>query len=106
MEATDIIRFFLHDKIAAKKWKRYAEREHDGIITYQYVSTNSDEYGFDIVWDESHGNMWFNIWSPTSAIRIFKEDIRGLRSFDYNVWIDIGEYSCILLAYGHRGDEL
>ena len=46
MEATDIIRFFLHDKIAAKKWKRYAEREHNGIITYHYVSTNSDMYGF------------------------------------------------------------
>ena len=107
MEATDIIRFFLHDKIAAKKWKRYAEREHYGIITYQYVSTNSDEYGFDIVLHEIHGNMWFSIWSPTSAITLFKEDIRELRSHDYNLWIEFGGHSFILLAYGpYRGDEL
>ena len=106
MEATDIIMFFLHDDIAAKKWKRYAEREHDGIITYQYVSTNSDKYGFDIVWHKDLGNMWFSIWSPTSSITIFKEDIRELRSRDYNLWIEFGECSYILLAYGHKGDEL
>lgn len=106
MEATDIIRFFLHDKIAAKKWKRYAEREHDGITAYQYVSTNSDEYGFDIVWHKDHGNMWFSIRSPTSSIAIFKEDIRELRSRDYNLWIEFGDISYILLAYGQKGDEL
>ena len=104
MEATEVIRFFLHDKIAAKMWKR-TEREHDGIITYQFVSRNYRDYHFEIICNESYENMWISHWSGGIALTIFSRDITKLRSFDHHLWIDFGESSYILIAYGHKEDE-
>lgn len=103
MEATEIIRFFLHDKIAAKMWKR-TESEQDGIITYKFVSKNSRDYHFEIVCNKSYGIMIFSIWYNPSRITISCGDINRLRSFEHNLWIDFGESSYILIAYGHKGD--
>ena len=105
MEATEIIRFFLHDKIAAKLWKR-TEREQDGIITYQFVSKNSRDYNFEIICTVSYKYMWINHWSGSIALKIFSRDINRLRSFEHNLWIDFGESSYVLIAYGHKRSDL
>jgi len=105
MEATEIIRFFLHDKIAAKMWKR-TEREQDGIITYQFVSKNSRDYNFEIICTESYKYMWFNHWSGSIALKISSSDITRIRSFAHHLWIDFGESSYILIAYGHKRSDL
>ena len=104
MEATEIIRFFLHDKIAAKMWKR-TEREQDGIITYYFVSKNSRDYNFEIICTKSYKYMWFSLWSGSIPLRIFSNDITRIRSFDHHLWIDFGESSYVLIAYGCKGDE-
>ena len=105
MESLDVINHFLHDKFAAKMWKR-TRRELVGIITYQYVSSNSQDYHFEIVCNESYKHMWINYWSGGIALKIFSKDITKLRSFDHHLWVDISDSSYVLIAYGHKRSDL
>ena len=41
MEPLDIINYFLHDKLAAKMWKRTLDHVNGDIHTYIYSSVNN-----------------------------------------------------------------
>ena len=104
MESLDILNYFLHDKIAAKMWKRTTYYSNDCLTSFIYTSVMDDTRTFRIVWSPSADDVWISD-EPTGSGKfatIFSEDISNIRSTDLALTFSIGLYSNMSILYGHR----
>ena len=104
MESLDVINQFLHDKYAAKMWKRTANFSRDGLISYIYTSVRDDTRKFKLVWKPSTGDVWVSDFLDElgTHITIFSEDISSILSTRYSLTFYFGTYSSISILYGIR----
>ena len=104
MESLDVINFFLHDKIAAKMWKRTVKYSRDGLISYIYTSVRDDTRKFRLVWEPSTGNLWISDYLDgySGYIIIFSEDISRILSTRYSLTFYFGINSSVSILYGIR----
>ena len=104
MESLDILNYFLHDKIAAKMWKRTLDHVNDNLMVYEYLSTNDKTRTFELIWCPSNGNLWISECQSGKgkSFTIFCEDISSIYSGKYALTFNIGLYSNMSILYGHR----
>ena len=104
MESLDILNYFLHDKVAAKMWKRTTYYSKDGLTSFIYTSVMDDTRTFRIVWSPSTDDVWISdyIHEVGKTITIFSEDISDIHSTKYSVTFSIGLYSNMSILYGNR----
>ena len=107
MESLDVINYFLHNKIAAKMWKRTAKYSRDGLISYVYTSVRDDTRKFRLVWSPSTGDLWVSDYLDGFGrdITIFSEDISSIFSTRYSLTFYFGIYSSVSILYGHKECE-
>ena len=104
MESLDILNYFLHDKVAAKMWKRTTHYSSDGLTSFIYTSVMDDTRTFRIIWSPSTDDVWISD-EPTGSGRfttIFSEDISNIRSTNLALTFNIGLYCYMSVYYGHR----
>ena len=104
MESLDILNYFLHDKVAAKMWKRTTRYSEAGLTSFIYTSVMDDTRTFGLVWSHAKDDVWISD-NPTCSGKfatIFSEDISNIRSTDLALTFNIGLYSDMSIFYGHR----
>ena len=104
MESLDILNYFLHDKVAAKMWKRTTHYSEDDLISFIYTSVMDDTRSFRMVWGQIHDDVWISdyIHGVGKTITVFSEDISDIHSTEYSVIFSIGLYSSMSILYGNR----
>jgi len=105
MEATDIINFFLHDKIAAKTWKRTLDHVNEDIHSYVYSSVKNPDYNFKLVHCWERDQCWIDYYGDGRFTTIHKQDITGLKSYGRALMISIGEYSYLDVLCGNEEEN-
>ena len=104
MESLDILNYFLHDKVAAKMWRRTTYYSNHAITSYIYTSVMDDTRTFRLVWCHDEDDVWISD-NPTGSGKftaIFSEDISKIHSSELSLTFSIGLYSNMSILYGHR----
>ena len=101
MESLDVINYFLHNKIAAKMWKRTTKYSRNGSICYIYTSVRDDKRKFKLVWIPSRDYVCISDYLDGYGryVDIFSEDISRILSTQYSLIFYIGVRSSVSILY-------
>ena len=101
MESLDVINYFLHNKIAAKMWKRTVKYSRNGSICYIYTSVRDDTRKFKLVWIPSRDYVCICDYLDGHGryVDLFSEDISRILSTQYSLIFYIGIQSSVSILY-------
>ena len=99
MDGIDIIRFFLHDKIAANMWKRTISFESPGFAEYTYTSKLDSNCYFIIIHDKLSNGYGLEVYDHMLTIHLEPNSIENLESFRYSLWVNLKGEACVRIFY-------